>query len=103
MPQLPFEVTVSLPTVVGTRQRLGRPWAYVVAATLLAGGGAAAWIGLNQRDPEVNAARLEVASDPAGATVEVDGSQRGVTPLALPLPPGEHRVGLRLAGYAEAE
>ena len=37
--------------------------------------------------------RLEVTSDPTGATVVVDGVARGVTPLAIAsIPPGPHRV-----------
>ena len=37
--------------------------------------------------------RLEVTSDPPGATVTIDGTLRGVTPLALAaMPPGSHRV-----------
>jgi hypothetical protein len=37
--------------------------------------------------------RLEVTSDPIGATVAIDGVARGVTPLAIPsIPPGQHRV-----------
>ncbi|HEX5217623.1 MAG TPA: PEGA domain-containing protein, partial [Vicinamibacterales bacterium] len=36
--------------------------------------------------------RLDVTSDPAGATVTVNGTRRGVTPLSLPLPPGSYDV-----------
>jgi hypothetical protein len=36
--------------------------------------------------------RLDVTSDPAGATVTVNGARRGVTPLSLPLPPGIYDV-----------
>jgi hypothetical protein len=37
--------------------------------------------------------RLEVTSDPSGATVTIDGAVRGVTPLVIPaMPPGSHRV-----------
>jgi hypothetical protein len=37
--------------------------------------------------------RLEVTSDPPGATVTIDGTARGVTPLVIPaMPPGSHRV-----------
>jgi hypothetical protein len=37
--------------------------------------------------------RLEVTSDPPGATVTIDGTSRGVTPLVIAaMPPGSHRV-----------
>jgi hypothetical protein len=38
-------------------------------------------------------ARLEIASDPAGAAVKVDGTALGVTPLTLPeFKPGKHEI-----------
>ncbi len=37
--------------------------------------------------------RLEIASDPAGASVKVDGAALGVTPLTLPaFKPGKHQI-----------
>ena len=36
--------------------------------------------------------RLDVTSDPVGATVTINGVRRGVTPLALPLAPGSYDV-----------
>jgi len=36
--------------------------------------------------------QLEVTSDPPGARVVVDGTRRGVTPLTLPIEPGQHTV-----------
>jgi PEGA domain len=36
--------------------------------------------------------QLEVTSDPPGARVSIDGARRGVTPLTLPLLPGQHAV-----------
>lgn len=46
-------------------------------------------------------AQLEVASNEAGATVELDGANRGVTPLetALWITPGEHRLSLAKPGF----
>jgi hypothetical protein len=38
------------------------------------------------------AGHLDVTSDPSGARVTVDGTPRGVTPLALTLDPGRHAV-----------
>ena len=42
--------------------------------------------------PTATPSRLDVTSDPAGATVTVNGTRRGVTPLSLPLPPGIYDV-----------
>jgi hypothetical protein len=36
--------------------------------------------------------QVEIASDPPGARITIDGTRRGVTPLTLPLPPGQHTV-----------
>jgi hypothetical protein len=50
--------------------------------------------------PKVQAAvgQLSVRTDPAGATVTVDGQRRGVSPLVVEdLTPGEHTVGLQNA------
>ena len=54
---------------------------------------------------EVNApTRLDVASQPAGATVVVDGSERGITPVTLyDLNAGRHHLKYRLAGYEESD
>lgn len=47
--------------------------------------------------------RLAVRSDPAGATVTVDGNYRGVTPLELHLSPGPtYEVEVSKAGHEEA-
>lgn len=44
--------------------------------------------------------RLRVASEPAGASVLVEGEYRGLTPLELYLPPGRaQRIELRRAGF----
>ncbi|MBA2541202.1 MAG: PEGA domain-containing protein, partial [Deltaproteobacteria bacterium] len=47
----------------------------------------------------VPAAEIRVSSTPAGATVYIDGVRRGLTPLALELPLGEHTVIVERAGY----
>jgi hypothetical protein len=50
--------------------------------------------------PPLSLGRLEVRSDPPGATVVLDGEDRGNTPLTLTdVHPGEHRVLLRRARY----
>ena len=40
----------------------------------------------------VGTGQVEITSDPAGARISIDGTRRGVTPLTLPLPPGQHTV-----------
>jgi hypothetical protein len=46
--------------------------------------------------------RLEVSSDPAGATVSIDGQARGASPLSVDdLTPGEHQVAVQMAGRAQ--
>ena len=46
--------------------------------------------------------RVTLTSQPAGATVIVDGMDRGTTPLTLfDIAPGRHQVKFRLAGYIE--
>ena len=48
--------------------------------------------------------RVNVTSQPAGATVIVDGKDRGTTPITLfDLSPGRHHIKYRLAGYGEAD
>jgi len=44
-------------------------------------------------------AEVKLASKPAGATVQVDGSNIGVTPLTAEIGAGNHRVEMHLAGY----
>jgi tetratricopeptide (TPR) repeat protein len=46
--------------------------------------------------------QLTVLSAPAGATVAIDGSPLGVTPLTVELPPGRHSALLSLRGYSDA-
>ena len=48
--------------------------------------------------------RVSILSQPPGATVVVDGQDRGVTPIMLfDLTPGRHHVKFRLAGYLERD
>ena len=47
-------------------------------------------------------ARVSITSQPAGATVIIDGMDRGTTPITLfDLAPGRHHLKYRLAGYVE--
>jgi len=46
--------------------------------------------------------RVSITSQPSGATVIVDGQDRGTTPITLfDLAPGRHHLKYRLAGYVE--
>ena len=46
-----------------------------------------------------NWAEVSIASEPSGATVRVAGAERGVTPLKMQLPAGNHAVELQLTGF----
>jgi tetratricopeptide (TPR) repeat protein len=47
--------------------------------------------------------QLSVLSTPSGATVAIDGSPLGVTPLTVELPPGAHSALLTLRGFSDAQ
>ena len=48
--------------------------------------------------------RVNVTSQPSGATVIVDGQDRGITPAQVfGLAPGRHHLKLRLVGYSECD
>lgn len=48
--------------------------------------------------------RVNVTSQPSGASVIVDGNDRGTTPVTLfDLEPGRHHIKYRMAGYYEAD
>ena len=46
--------------------------------------------------------QISVLSTPSGASVSIDGTGSGVTPVTLELSPGAHHVVLKLSGYADA-
>ncbi|MGE0790581.1 MAG: serine/threonine-protein kinase [Sandaracinaceae bacterium] len=77
-----------------------RRWMIAVAIgalALLGGAAAMAWVVSSSEPPEV---RIELAIEPPGATVEVDG-RTCVSPCALSLPRGDHALAVRasLEGY----
>jgi hypothetical protein len=47
--------------------------------------------------------QLSVLSTPEGASVMIDDRGVGTTPVTLELPPGPHRLHVRLAGYADQQ
>ncbi len=72
-----------------------------MAATLalvVGGLGAAAYGGWRYYSSITTPGTLVVESTPPGAQVEVDGIQRGATPVTLEVPPGSHRVALTRRG-----
>jgi hypothetical protein len=50
-------------------------------------------------DPKPVGPKLNVASTPDGADIEVDGNFMGSTPSVLELAPGDHTVSIKKAGY----
>jgi hypothetical protein len=60
--------------------------------------------GLVAQEPAPVQTRVSITSQPSGATVIVDGQDRGVTPVVLfDLSPGRHHLKFRKAGYVEAD
>ena len=54
----------------------------------------------NQQNPLLpEPAKVQVSSSPAGADIEIDGNFVGNTPSTLSLPPGDHTVTVKKAGY----
>lgn len=58
---------------------------------------------LERRLREQGVQHLSVLSDPTGARSSVDGKYVGLTPLAIELPPGNHRLTLAKEGYDTVE
>jgi hypothetical protein len=73
-----------------------------VLSTLLAAGYPGIAAAGEPRDAAAPAAVLSVATEPAGATVYVDGESHGATPVELKhLTPGDHRLRVVKPGYLE--
>lgn len=53
----------------------------------------------SEDDPANGRGKLTIASNPAGAEIEVDGAFMGNAPAVLELEPGDHTVTLRKEGY----
>jgi hypothetical protein len=56
-----------------------------------------------KQPPPPTVASVSVRSEPLGARVLVDGSERGVTPQVVELPPGEHTIALDKPGFVAQE
>jgi serine/threonine-protein kinase len=86
----------------------GRAPTWALAAVLLAALGVAAWLagGRESTTPTaaVAPAAFQIESEPTGATVWLDDSSRGTSPVSLPdLQPGRHKIRVEAPGYAPAE
>lgn len=106
-------VPTATPHRVSGAPKRGVPWAAVVGLGALVGLGGAAYH-FRARLPEVLAlvsgekkpqavltSKLHITSQPEGATVLVDGEERGLAPVDVELiPKFEHRITVRKAGFA---
>jgi hypothetical protein len=85
----------------GRRRMRTRSTAAVLSALLASGYPGIAVAG-EPRDAAAPAGVLSVATEPAGATVYVDGQAQGATPVELKhLTPGDHRLRVVKPGYLE--
>lgn len=76
-------------------------WAAVVLVVVLLQAGVIGWYWTRpEQGPAEGQGELVVSSRPVGATVIVDGTERGATPLTLTLPAGAHVLEVR-AGTGE--
>jgi hypothetical protein len=83
--------------VLGLKPR----WALVIVGVLLMQAAAIGWFCSRPAPgPAPGEGELVVTSRPAGATVVIDGSERGATPLTITLDAGPHVVEVR-AGSGE--
>jgi hypothetical protein len=81
------------------RESSGRFLKLAATVVLVVGGlAAAAYGGWRYYSSLTTPGTLVVESSPPGAQVEIDGTQRGTTPLMLELPPGSHEVALTRRG-----
>lgn len=84
--------TVS-PLRVKRHWRTMLPWGgAAIVITVLVAGGAALWTHWVERTVGQATGTLNVSSKPEGATILIDGIERGKAPLSLVVAPGSHRV-----------
>lgn len=98
----PAEVVAASGVSTETRLLGLRPlWAAVVLVVVLLQAGVIGWYWTRpEQGPAEGQGELVVSSRPVGATVVVDGTERGATPLTLTLPAGAHVLEVR-AGSGE--
>ncbi|MGE3842946.1 MAG: PEGA domain-containing protein [Vicinamibacterales bacterium] len=69
------------------------PWGgAAIVLTLLVAGGAAVWRHWMERTVGQATSTLNVSSQPEGATILIDGIERGKAPLSVAVPPGPHLI-----------
>jgi hypothetical protein len=91
-PVAPPQVTAPLPTPVppADARAGGSPAGSQEASPATPAASLAASVVTTPVTPEPG--HLDITSDPPGARVTVDGERKGVTPLVLPIAPGQHTV-----------
>ena len=101
--QPPFYIVVERPGWLKSRPKPSRRGllAGLAAIAAVVVGGLTIPSSLHQGASSHDRGTLQVTSIPEAATVEIDGSDRGRTPLDLALPPGSHRLRLRRNGYLD--
>jgi hypothetical protein len=93
------EDVVTEPVSVPKRQGLGWPkLAAVAALAIIVTGGFVARRYLGGAPAPATTGTLTVTTNPAGATIAIDGEARGTTPLTLTLSPGTHQIQLQGGG-----
>lgn len=96
LPENPAADGAPAPPAASTRRATRIAWVATLTTVTVVGG--LAGVAVYQRMTPVAAApppvtaSLQIDSDPSNATVQIDGTRRGVTPLTLTLPPGHHAV-----------
>src|SRR5262245_30508029 len=100
---LPIEIDVEPPARRALIHRAPRWWVWAtLAACLVGAAGGLVYLRTQTALVREDGARLRVDSAPPAATVRVDGHDRGLTPMAVPLVPGQHELRLSRPGYADA-
>lgn len=94
------EAAVAVKDPSPPKYQTSRRPAQIAAATLLlaAMGAAVYWADRLKVPTAVQNGSLRIETDPAGAEVRVDGSVRGVAPLALTIPIGKHVLSVQHNG-----
>lgn len=94
----PDEATVAAPTDECKGCSLDQVGAKIDALVQQAAGSLAP-----KEPPPATTATVSLRSEPLGARVLVDGTERGLTPLELELPPGEHTIAFDKPGFVAQE
>lgn len=99
--QFPYKIRLQR----SRRATVGSLWKWVALVVATALAGIVAYILSLSQAPSTtnqNTATIRVTSEPAGASIEVDGRSRGHTPATILVEEGEHELTLGLPDYAVA-